>query len=76
MVSVHDIDGPQQAQESNSPEMIDTPCNLFPGDVCDALAVRTAVGIIDRRPNKCVGQMRFADGPGRIAGPILAQFSR
>ena len=70
IVSVHDFDGPQQAQESNSREMIDTPCILVPGNVCNALATKTVFGIIDW----CVGQMRIADGPGRIADSVPAQF--
>ncbi len=46
-VSVHDIDGFQQAQESNSPGMINTPYTLFFGDVPDALAAKTTIGIIN-----------------------------
>ena len=42
-MSVHDIDGRQQAQESNSPGMIDTPYILFLGDVPDDLAAKTTI---------------------------------
>jgi uncharacterized NAD-dependent epimerase/dehydratase family protein len=58
-MSVHDIDGAQQAQESNSPGMIDTPYILFLGDVADDLAAKTAFGVVDWRPQWCIGQMRL-----------------
>ncbi|BCP53126.1 hypothetical protein K32_17430 [Kaistia sp. 32K] len=39
---------------------IATPYLLFLGDVPDALAAKTALGIVDWRPEWCVGQLRFA----------------
>jgi uncharacterized NAD-dependent epimerase/dehydratase family protein len=56
---VHDIDSRQQAQESNSSRMIDTPYILFLGDVADELAAKTAFGIVDWRPDWCIGQIRL-----------------
>ena len=58
-MSVPDSHGRQQAQESNSPGMIDTPYILFLGDVPDDLAAKTAFGIVDWRPDRCIGQMRL-----------------
>ncbi|HSG95418.1 MAG TPA: DUF1611 domain-containing protein, partial [Afifellaceae bacterium] len=39
--------------------MIDTPYILFLGDVPDSLAAKTALGIVDWRPEWCIGQMRL-----------------
>ncbi len=50
--------------------MIDTPCILVPGNICNALTAKTVFGIIDW----CVGQMGIAGGPGRIADSVPAQF--
>jgi len=36
-----------------------TPYLLFIGDVPDALAAKTAQGVVDWRPERCVGQMRL-----------------
>jgi uncharacterized NAD-dependent epimerase/dehydratase family protein len=38
---------------------IATPYLLFLGDVPDALAAKTALGVVDWRPDWCVGQMRL-----------------
>lgn len=46
---------------------IATPYLLFLGDVPDALAAKTALGIVDWRPEWCIGQLRFA-GCGADAG--------
>ncbi len=65
-MSVHDIDGAQQAQESNSPGMIDTPYILFLGNVHDDLAAKTAFGIVDwRRSTQCALPMAPAASPNR-----------
>lgn len=37
-----------------------TPFLLFIGDVPDGLAAKTAQGVVDWRPERCVGQMRLA----------------
>ena len=55
--------------------MIDTPFILFLSDVPDAMAAKTAIGILDRRPDRCINSVHFAKDPGRIADHILAQFS-
>jgi uncharacterized NAD-dependent epimerase/dehydratase family protein len=39
--------------------MLKTPYLLFIGDVPDALAAKTAQGVVDWRPERCVGQMRM-----------------
>lgn len=39
--------------------MIDTPYMLFLGDVADDLAAKTAFGIVDWRPDWCIGQVRL-----------------
>ena len=39
--------------------MIDTPYILFLGDVPDHLAAKTAVGIVDWRPDWCISQVRL-----------------
>ena len=39
---------------------IATPYLLFLGDVPDALAAKTALGIVDWRPEWCLGQLRLA----------------
>ena len=39
--------------------MIDTPYILFLGDVPDDLAAKTAFGIVDWRPDWCIGQVRL-----------------
>lgn len=39
--------------------MIDRPYILFLGDVPDALAAKTAFGIVDWRPDWCIGQVRL-----------------
>lgn len=39
---------------------INTPYLLFLGDVPDQLAAKTALGIIDWRPEWCIGQLRLA----------------
>ncbi len=39
---------------------IDPPYLLFLGDVADALAAKTAQGVVDWRPEFCLGQMRLA----------------
>lgn len=49
-------------------------CILFLGDVPGTLAARTAFGILDRRPAWCIDPMLVADGSGRIADHILAEF--
>jgi uncharacterized NAD-dependent epimerase/dehydratase family protein len=71
-VSVHDIDGTQQAQESNSPGMIEKPYIVFLGDVHDDLAAKTAFGIVDWRPDWCIGQVRL---PGCQANTGLPDMS-
>ena len=63
---------------------IEHPYLLFLGDARDALAAKTGLGIVDWRPEWCIGQMRLpgcnADAklpetwpraklPGRASGP-------
>lgn len=43
------------------PMTIQTPYLLFLGDAPDALAIKTAQGIVDWRRDWCVGQLRLAD---------------
>ncbi len=70
--SVPDLHVRQQAQESNSPEMIETPYVLFLGDVADTLAAKTALGIVDWRAEWCIGQVRL---PGCRADAGLADMT-
>lgn len=46
---------------------IKTPYLLFIGDVPDMLAAKTAQGVVDWRPDRCVGQMRM-EGCGADLG--------
>ncbi len=46
---------------------IKSPYLLFIGDVSDGLAAKTAQGVVDWRPERCVGQMRM-DGCGADLG--------
>ena len=54
--------------------MIGAPNILFLGDVPDAMAAKTAFGIVDRRPERCINPVRFVDGSGRIADHVPALF--
>ncbi len=54
--------------------MIDTPFILFLGDVPDAMAAKTAFAILNRRPDRSIDLVRFADGTGHIADHTPAQF--
>jgi len=46
---------------------IQSPYLLFIGDVPDALAAKTAQGVVDWRPERCAGQMRM-EGCGADLG--------
>lgn len=48
------------------------PYLLFLGDVADALAAKTALGIVDWRPEWCIGQLRL---PGCVADAKIAELS-
>lgn len=48
------------------------PYLLFLGDVADALAAKTALGIVDWRPEWCIGQIRL---PGCAADAKIADLS-
>ena len=50
---------------------ITKPYPLFLGDVHDQLAAKTAVGIVDWRPEWCVGQMREP-----IVAELIRRFGR
>jgi hypothetical protein len=39
--------------------VIDPPYLIFLGDVPDALAAKTGLGIVDWRPEWCIGQLRL-----------------
>ena len=63
---------PPQAQESHNAMAIRTPYLLFLGDVHDALAAKTAYGVVDWRRDWCLGQMRL---PGCRADTGLPDMS-
>ena len=55
-------------EASHTPMPIATPYLLFLGDVPDALAAKTAYGVVDWRREWCVGHLRL---PGCRIGEIF-----